>query len=276
MPTVGELLRDAMDLPGDSPRRDAEVLLCHCLDKPRSWLYAWPESAVEGEPLRRFLALRERRRAGEPVAWLTGLREFWSLPLEVGPGTLIPRPDTETLVAWALALVLPADARVLDLGTGTGAIALALASERPAWQVEGVDLEPEAVALARRNADRCNQPGTRFYCSDWFAAAQGSFDLVVSNPPYIAADDPHLLEGDVSFEPRTALVAGDDGLSALNAIICKAPGCLREGGWLLLEHGFEQGPGVRQALAVAGFAQVATRRDLGGNERITGGRWHAQ
>ncbi len=276
MPTVQELLRDAAGLPGDSPRRDAEILLCHCLDKPRSWLYAWSESEVEGEKLLQFRELLRRRSAGEPVAWLTGTREFWSLPLEVSPDTLIPRADTETLVEWALELPLPADARVVDLGTGTGAIALALASERPDWHVSGVDFNPAAAALARRNAERCGLSRVGFLVSDWFSALGGPFDLVVANPPYIEEHDPHLEEGDLRFEPRSALVAGDGGFADLDAIICRSVDFLADGAWLLLEHGFEQGPGVRGGLQAAGFTGVQTRCDLAGQERISGGCWRAQ
>ncbi len=276
MATVQALLRRAQELPGDSPRRDLEILLCHCLDKPRSWLYAWSETEVSGVALDRFEQLFARRLAGEPVAYLTGEREFWSLSLEVEPSTLIPRPDTETLVEWALELPLPAAARVLDLGTGTGAIALALASERPLWQVQGVDLNPQAVALAQRNAHRCRLPQVAFAQSDWFGAVEGSFDLVVANPPYIDGSDAHLAQGDVRFEPRTALVADSEGLADIDAIICAAPQHLNPGAWLLLEHGYEQGAAVRDRLGAAGFLAAQTRRDLGGNERISGGQWRAE
>ncbi|MFV8816698.1 peptide chain release factor N(5)-glutamine methyltransferase [Haliea sp. E17] len=276
MSTVQELLRSASDLPGDSPRRDVEILLCHCLGKSRAWLYAWPEARLDADALAQFRELFRRRRAGEPVAYLTGQREFWSLPLAVAPTTLIPRPDTETLVEWALELPLPGAAAVLDLGTGTGAIALALASERPHWQVQGVDVSPEAVALARHNAQRCDLPQVQFSCSDWFAAVRGSFDLIVANPPYIAGDDPHLAEGDVRFEPRSALVADDSGLADLHAIVRAAPDFLNGAGWLLLEHGFEQADAVREALVAAGFERIATRVDLAGNPRISGGCRRAQ
>jgi len=277
MATVGELLRDAMSLPGESPRRDAEVLLGHCLGKSRSWLYTWPESSVDETALARFNALLQRRARGEPVAHLTGLRDFWSLELEVDASTLIPRPDTETLVAWALELQLPPRAAALDLGTGTGAIALALASERPGWRVTAVDANPEAVALAQRNAQRNRCEQVRILHSDWFEAlGEERFDLVVANPPYIADDDPHLAQGDLRFEPASALVSAESGLADLRHIVDAAPAHLEAGGWLLLEHGFEQGAAVRELLAARGFSTIETRRDLGGQERISGGRWRAE
>ncbi len=272
MATVQELLRATEGIPGDSPARDLEILLAHCLDKNRTWLYTWPETAVEAEALARFESLLARRREGEPVAYLTGEREFWSLPLRVDASTLIPRPETETLVEWALALPLAEDARVLDLGTGSGAIALALASERRGWSVTGVDANPDAVALARRNGRDNGLDAVRFMHSDWYEALAGAcFDLVVSNPPYVEAGDPHLKQGDVRFEPRAALVAAEAGLADLRAIIEAAPRHLRDGGWLLLEHGFEQGPAVRELLVSAGFGSVASRCDLAGHERISGG-----
>jgi len=277
MATVRELLRDAMSLPGESPRRDAEVLLGHCLGKPRSWLFTWPESPVDDTALQQFNALLQRRARGEPVAHLTGFREFWSLELEVDASTLIPRPDTETLVAWALGLAVPADAAVLDLGTGTGAIALALACERPGWRVTAIDASAAAVTLAQRNArrNRCEQ--VRLLQSDWFAALRGErFGLVVANPPYVAGDDPHLGLGDLRFEPASALVADEQGLADLRRIIAAAPDHLAPGGWLLLEHGFEQAPAVRELLAARGFRSIETRRDLAGQERISGGLWHAE
>ncbi len=277
MATVGELLRDAMSLPGESPRRDAEVLLGHCLGKSRSWLYTWPESSVDETALARFNALLQRRARGEPVAHLTGLRDFWSLELEVDASTLIPRPDTETLVACALELQLPPRAAALDLGTGTGAIALALASERPGWRVTAVDANPEAVALAQRNAQRNRCEQVRILHSDWFEAlGEERFDLVVANPPYIADDDPHLAQGDLRFEPASALVSAESGLADLRHIVDAAPAHLEAGGWLLLEHGFEQGAAVRELLAARGFSTIETRRDLGGQERISGGRWRAE
>lgn len=272
MATVRELLRRTDRLPGDSPARDLEILLGHCLGKSRTWLYTWPDSEVECAHLSRFETLLERRRSGEPVAYITGERDFWSLRLAVNESTLIPRPETESLVEWALELPLPSDARVLDLGTGSGAIALALASERPGWQVLGVDASDAAVAVARVNARDNGLDRVDFCVSDWFSAVAGSaFDLLVSNPPYIEPGDPHLGQGDLRFEPAAALVAGDGGLADLRAIIAGAAAHLRRSGWLLLEHGHDQGQAVRDLLAAAGFTGIATRRDLAGHERVSGG-----
>jgi len=274
MATVRELLRSADDLPGESARRDAEILLGHCLDRPRSWLYTWPEREVDAAGVARYHALLAERRRGVPVAYLTGVREFWSLPLRVDSHTLIPRPETETLVSWALELPLAhAALRVLDLGTGSGAIALALASERPGWQVQGVDRSEAAVAAATRNAASLGLQRVRFDRSDWYQALAGErFGLVVANPPYVSSDDPHLQQGDLRFEPRSALVAAGAGLADLDAIVAGAPAWLADDGWLLLEHGYRQGEAVRALLREAGFSGIETRRDLAGQERVSGGR----
>lgn len=277
MASVREILRCTADIPGDSPARDLEILLGHCLGKSRTWLYTWPETELDPVDLERFQSLLARRQSGEPVAYITGQREFWSLRLRVNESTLIPRPETETLVEWALELSLPTDARVLDLGTGTGAIALALANERPGWQVTGVDINAAAVELALQNGRDNQLAEVRILQSDWYSAVQGKLlDLVVSNPPYIEPGDPHLSLGDVRFEPTAALVADEAGLADLRAIVQGASGHLSTGGWLLLEHGYEQGAAVRKLLIEAGFGAVATRRDLAGNERISGGRWSAE
>lgn len=273
MPTIEALLNSA-ELP-DSPsaRLDAELLLAHVLGKPRSYLRAWPEREVPPEPAARFAASLARRRQGEPVAYILGHQGFWSLDLEVTPATLIPRPDTELLVETALALLPATPTAVLDLGTGTGAIALALATERPAWQVLGVDRIAEAVALASRNRERLGLRNADFRVSDWFSAVAGQrFRLLVGNPPYIAAGDRHLGEGDVRFEPSSALVAGVDGLDDLRTIVAGAPAHLEPGGWLLLEHGYDQAAAVRALLEAAGFVAVESRRDLGGQVRVTLGR----
>lgn len=256
-----------------SARLDAEVLMGHVLGVERTWLYTWGDSEVALLARARFEALVAARATGRPVAHLTGEREFWGLALATSPSTLIPRPDTETLVEAALDLAAGEGGRLLDLGTGTGAIALAFASDRPGWQVFGVDRQPEAVALARHNAARLGIANADFRESDWFAGLAGeTFDLVVANPPYIAVGDPHLSKGDVRFEPRTALVAAEGGLADLRHLVGTAGRHLVPGGWLLLEHGHTQAAAVRHALLVAGYQAVATLRDLAGHERVSVGR----
>ena len=274
MATIQSLL-DSADLPtSPTARLDAELLLAAVLGKPRSYLRTWPEHEPGAEQLAAFAALLERRRMGEPVAYILGHQGFWSLDLEVAPHTLIPRPDTELLVETALQLAPATPQRVLDLGTGSGAIALALASERGGWQVIGVDRIAEAVALAERNRQRLKLGNAEFRQSSWFDGLAGErFGLILSNPPYIAADDRHLGEGDVRFEPVSALVAGVDGLDDIRQIIAQAPRHLQAGGWLLLEHGYDQAEAVRELLAAAGFTAVDSRRDLGGHQRISLGRW---
>ncbi|RLA48829.1 MAG: peptide chain release factor N(5)-glutamine methyltransferase [Gammaproteobacteria bacterium] len=271
MATVRELLRAGGDLPTDSPRRDAEILLSHCLQQSRTWLYTWPEIEVSADRAAHFDHLLARRREGLPVAYLTGHREFWSLQLQVNGHTLIPRPETEILVEWALDLSLVDNAAVLDLGTGSGAIALAVAGERPHWQVMAVDTSAAALQVARDNATRTGLERVSFFQSDWY---QGVLDrryhLLLSNPPYIDGDDPHLGQGDVRFEPHAALVADDGGLADLTRLIKGAPSQLHPGGWLLLEHGHQQGADVRELLHDTGFCQVTTRVDMAGHERITG------
>lgn len=276
MVTIQSLLHSA-DLP-DSPSAslDAELLLAAALGKSRSYLRTWPEREPSTEQQAVFAAMLERRRAGEPVAYILGQQGFWSLDLEVAPHTLIPRPDTELLVETALELLPATPLRVLDLGTGTGAIALALASERGGWRVTGVDRVEEAVALAERNRQRLKLTNAEFRLSQWFSALAGErYRLIVSNPPYIAADDRHLGEGDVRFEPASALVSGTDGLDDIRQIISAAPNYLDACGWLLLEHGYDQAEAVRALLTAAGFVAVESRRDLGGHQRISLGQWPA-
>ncbi|QHF01860.1 peptide chain release factor N(5)-glutamine methyltransferase [Pseudomonas asturiensis] len=273
MTIIASLLRSA-EIP-DSPtaRLDAELLLAAALGKPRSFLHTWPERIVSTEAALAFADYLRRRRTGEPVAYILGQQGFWKLDLEVAPHTLIPRPETEMLVEAALEHVPAfAPARVLDLGTGTGAIGLALANDRQQWKVTAVDRVPEAVALAERNRQRLQLDNAEVLESHWFSALQGrQFDLIISNPPYIAEADPHLSAGDVRFEPSSALTAGADGLDDLRMIIGQAPAHLSPGGWLLLEHGYDQGAAVRDLLIQQGFERIQTRRDLGEHERITFG-----
>jgi release factor glutamine methyltransferase len=270
---IDDALRQARHRLASSPcaALDAQVLLCHVLEQSRTWLFTWPERELTRAQQAEFEALLARREQGEPVAHLIGEREFFGRRFSVTADTLIPRPDTETLVEQVLALALPANARVVDLGTGTGAIGITLALEQPAWQVTLVDNSAAALQVAAANA---RQLGATVRClqGSWLTPCDGFFDLVVSNPPYIEDGDVHLAQGDVRFEPRSALVAGDQGLADLITIAQQAAGKLVAGGWLLLEHGFEQGDAVRALLADIGFEDVRTEQDLGGNDRVTLGK----
>ncbi|HDU3832771.1 TPA: peptide chain release factor N(5)-glutamine methyltransferase [Klebsiella aerogenes] len=258
----------------DSPRRDAEILLGHVTGKARTWILAFDETVLTAEQLAELEALLARRVNGEPVAHLVGQREFWSLPLFVSPATLIPRPDTECLVEQALVRLPQTACRILDLGTGTGAIALALASERADCKFTAVDFMPDAAALAARNAAHLALNNVTVLQSDWFSALKGQrFAMIVSNPPYIDETDPHLAEGDVRFEPRTALVAADQGLADLAHIIREGRQYLLPNAYMLLEHGWKQGEAVRALFNEAGYLDVETCRDYGDNERLTLGRW---
>ncbi|AST80184.1 TPA: peptide chain release factor N(5)-glutamine methyltransferase [Citrobacter farmeri] len=257
----------------ESPRRDAEILLEFVTGKGRTYLLAFGETPLTDVQQAQLATLLARRQRGEPIAHLTGVREFWSLPLFVSPATLIPRPDTECLVEQALARLPSGPCRILDLGTGTGAIALALASERPDCEVTAVDRMPDAVELAQRNAAHLAINNIHIQQSDWFSALPDRpFTMIVSNPPYIDEQDPHLTQGDVRFEPLTALVAGDSGMADIVHIIEQSRARLEAGGFLLLEHGWQQGAAVRDAFIRAGYQAVETCRDYGDNERITLGR----
>nr|AGW45524.1 methyltransferase [uncultured bacterium Lac36W] len=251
---------------------DAEVLLGHVLGKSRTWLFAHDDACIAADDVERFSALLRRREAGEPVAYLIGRRGFWSFELAVTPDTLVPRPETELLVELALQrLPTSRPLRIVDLGTGSGAIALALAHERPLAHVVATDASGDALAVARANAQALRLANVEFRHGDWHAPLAGErFDLIASNPPYIAAGDPHL--HDLRFEPDAALASGADGLDAIRAIVRGVPLHLVPGGWLLLEHGFDQGPAVRALLQAAGMSGVATERDLEGRDRVTLGR----
>jgi release factor glutamine methyltransferase len=255
-------------------RLEAEVLLAHVLGKPRSHLYTWPAAVLEGEQQERFEQLVQRRAAGEPVAYLTGQREFWSLELRVSPATLIPRPETELLVEQALALLpAEADVRVADLGTGSGAVAIALARERPCWQIVASDRSHAALDVAHNNARRLAGRNLLLMCGDWTGALAGqSMHAIVCNPPYVAETDPHLTRGDVRFEPRTALAAGIDGLDDLRRLSNDAMRVLRRAGWICLEHAPDQAARLRDLLAARGFENIATLTDLAGLERVTRAR----
>ena len=268
------LISAASAIAGDSPRLDAELLMSHLTGWTRTSLRAWPERQPAPEVIVEFNTLVHRRVAGEPIAYLLGEREFWSLSFKVNASTLIPRPDTECLVEAALALPIPDQATVLDLGTGTGAIALALASERPGWKVLACDFQEQAVALAKRNAADLGLSVT-VVLSDWFTGLpQKAYDLIVSNPPYVAELDEHLSLGDVRFEPASALASGPEGLDDIRHIVNFAPAWLNPGGWLLIEHGYNQGQVVKSLYNEAGFDQVETRQDCGERDRFTLGRWN--
>jgi release factor glutamine methyltransferase len=254
----------------DEPLLDAQVLLVTVLGRERSFLYAHPEFTPDSQQLDRYLALIERRALSLPVAWLTGHREFWSLDLRVANTTLIPRPETEALVELCLQRI-PHDAQwpLLDLGTGSGAIALALARERPGCTVTATDRIPAAIDLAADNASRLGLHNLRFVTGHWFAPLQDQrFQVIAANPPYIAADDPHLTQGDVAHEPRSALVSGHDGLDDIRAIIRDAHHHLTPGGWLLLEHGYDQGNKLLDLLRASGYDNATDYADLAGQPRV--------
>ena len=257
-------------------RIDAQLLLLHTVGRAgsdRAWLLAHDTDAMDDTVHAKFIAMCQRRLAGEPVAYLTGRKEFYGLPLQVDARVLDPRPDTETLVDWALEVIAPlASPRVVDLGTGSGAIALALQSQRADAQVLAVDASTDALAVARANAERLDLP-VQFQPANWLAGVEGLFDAIVSNPPYIPSADPHLAA--LTHEPLQALASGADGLEDIRTIVAQAPTHLRPGGWLLLEHGYDQAQAVQALLAARGFAQVQSRNDLAGIARCTGGQWPA-
>ncbi|BFT30716.1 peptide chain release factor N(5)-glutamine methyltransferase [Alteromonas sp. D210916BOD_24] len=266
---------------GESPSVDAKVLLAHVLDTSQTYLFTWPDKTLSEDAKTQFEQAIARRQTGEPVAYIIGKRDFWTLSLQTSVHTLIPRPDTEVLVETVLNWARQRQAQVnknddvltlCDLGTGTGAIALALASELPTSRVTGVDFLEQAVQLAGQNAKANHITNAHFLQSDWFSSLDNQrFDAIVSNPPYIEDSSPYLLEGDVRFEPSSALTSGEDGLEDIRHIIALAPKYLKEAGLLAFEHGFDQAAPVQALLQQAGFEQVSTAKDYGGNDRVTWG-----
>lgn len=274
LPIKALLAQAVQTLASDGAQLDAEVLLAACLGKPRSHLHAWPERRITTEQQAQFLVWLQRRAAGEPVAHLTGRREFWSLDLTVTADTLIPRPETETLVELALARI-PNDTSVhiADLGTGSGAIALAIASERPHTHIIATDISPRALDIAIQNAQRLDIRNVRFIEGSWCTPLPARpFDFILSNPPYIAESDPHLRAGDVRHEPRSALAAGPQGLDDLQRLVRCAAGHLAGNGWLLVEHGYNQGNNVKQLFSESGYRDISDHADAAGISRVTMGR----
>lgn len=267
---IRDALQQARELGVD--RLDAQLMLARLFGQPRAWLLAHDDEVLDGPRALRWLQQLQRRAAGEPLAYVTGHAEFRGIDLQVSPAVLVPRPETELLVEWALKLLpheAPAD--VIDLGTGSGAIAIALQRDRPQARITATDASPEALAVARANSAR-HAPTVAFAQGDWWAAVPGRrFALAVSNPPYIAGEDPHLAA--LGHEPRAALTPEGDGLAALRRIVEAAPAHLLAGAWLLLEHGHDQGEAVRSLLARRGFVATATRADLAGLPRCSSGRW---
>jgi release factor glutamine methyltransferase len=274
--TVRGLIQVAADqfTESDTAKLDAQLLLGDVLGKDRTWLMTWDDVDVSDADQQQFLALVVRRARGEPIAHILGYREFWGLSFECNASTLIPRPETELLVEKALQLGLSPKARVLDLGTGTGAIALALASEQPVWQITATDFSSEALALASRNQINLGISNVELIKSDWFSAMQPQrqFDLVVSNPPYVDPGSPYLNKGDVRFEPRSALTAEKSGLADIEKIASSAPRYLKPGGWLMVEHGYEQAGPVAEIFRRSGFSSISNHKDLAGWPRVTVGQ----
>lgn len=260
----------------DTPHLDAEVLLCHCLSKNRSYLRAWPEHHPSAAQSLQFWALIEQRCLGEPIAYLTGQREFWSRAFMVSPDVLIPRPDTELLIELSLQH-LPSNqaGKIIDMGTGSGILAITLAAERPLADVIATDISSAALNIAKKNAQQLAVGNIRFLISDWFdAVTESNFDLVISNPPYIAADDPHLQQGDVRFEPESALISGEEGLKDIRLLSEQARNHLKPNGLLLIEHGYNQQTQAQAILQTLNYRQIQTHPDLSGNPRVTSGIWN--
>lgn len=258
----------------DSPRRDAEILLGFATGRTRTFLMAFCETQLTDEQLQRLDDYLKRRKDGEPIAYITGVREFWSLNFNVSPATLIPRPDTEKLVELALEFLPKVPCEVLDLGTGTGAITIAMATERPDCLFTAVDNSLEALELAQKNARQIGVNNVYFSLGNWYKSIKGrKFSMIVSNPPYIEPTDVHLSQGDVRYEPRSALVSEDDGFADIKIIVQGATKHLNQYGWLLIEHGWQQGEMVQTIFKQQGFQLVETHTDYSGNDRVTVGRW---
>lgn len=274
LPTRGQALVWAQEQlkGGESPKLDSEIILAHGLDCTRASLIAWPEQPLSEDQWQGFQEAIKRRQLGEPVAYIIGEQGFWTLTLKTNPSTLIPRPETELLVEQVLSMTWPEHNKLLDLGTGTGAIGLALASEHPRWQIMGVDLNPEAVDLANQNAQLNSITNITFEQGSWAENVKPGWDCIASNPPYIDPKDAHIKQGDLRFEPLSALVAEDAGLADIKTITKQAWPLLNKNGWLLFEHGYNQGAQVREILLASGFDAVQTKLDYGQRERITFGQ----
>lgn len=271
MVTIAELLSQAHQLDSDSAKLDTELLLAYVLGKSRTFLFTWPEKTLNEQEVDVFQTLFARRKTGEPVAHLIGSKDFWSLDLKVTADTLIPRPETELLVELCLEKCAQYTMlNVLDLGTGTGAIALAIAKEKPRWHVTAVDRIDNAVALAKANKAANGITNVEIFQSNWFENISAAlFDVIISNPPYIDASDPHLQQGDVRFEPHSALIAEDNGLRDIKNIIAAAPSYLNDHGMLMIEHGFQQKASVQHLFEQYGFHLIETHKDLAGLDRVT-------
>lgn len=274
MTTIRVALQDAARmLVTDSANLDVEILLAHILKKPRSFLYTWPEHELSAQDFQAFQVVVQSRQAGMPIAYILGYKEFWSLPLKVNNQVLIPRPETELLVELALEkLDAHASLQIADIGTGSGAIALALATERPHWFVHAVDLSPGALEIAKENAAQLKINNIEFHLGSFCEPLKQKMHAIISNPPYIAEHDPHLQQGDLRFEPPSALVAENRGLSALNTIGQQARSCLYPNGLLLLEHGYDQAVDVKKMLEQLGYQDVMTHYDLAHLARVTSAR----
>lgn len=277
MPSIAQAIKQASELlekTSDSARLDAEVILCHVLNCTATHLLAWPEKILDEDQASLFNQLIEQRHIGTPVAYIIGSKEFWSLNFKVTPATLIPRPDTETLVEFILDKFSAEDnLSLIDLGTGSGAIAIAIASERPHWEITATDISTDALAIAKENACSHQINNIKFIESNWFEQVdEQQFDLIVSNPPYIAEHDPHLSQGDICFEPISALVAGETGMNDINRITLESKKHLKPNGWLVFEHGYDQKKLVYDCFNHYDFQEIAQLNDLSGQPRITTGR----